>query len=74
MVGLLDSVGDILSWLLLVVFDLVYLGSGSVAGQNFMVARLTQPPQVMAARQGNWQKGILVIENESKKKRVQNFR
>lgn len=54
-------------------FDLVYLDSGSVAGQNFMVARLTQTPQVMAARQGNGQKGILVIENESKKKRVQEF-
>ena len=41
MVGLLDSVGDILSWLLLVVFVLVYLDSESVVGQNFMVARLT---------------------------------
>lgn len=57
MVGLLDSVGDILSWLLLVVFVLVYLDSESVVGQNFTVARLPQTPQVMAVRQGSGQKG-----------------
>lgn len=57
MVGLLDSVGDILSWLLLVVFVLVYLDSESVVGQTFMVARLTQTPQVMVVRQGSGQKG-----------------
>lgn len=50
MVGLLDSVGDILSWLLLVVFVLVSLDSESVVGQDFMVARLTQTPLVMVVR------------------------